>query len=314
MQLWDLERPDNAPAALAGHTELKGHENEVLNAAWSSDGELIASVGSDRNIRLWAIASRQELAVIPVPGDAPSRVAWGGGDEWLLAQGSTSISVSSVQELPEAGPDSSPTAIIHHQGGNINHSAWNPSGGQIITAGEDGIARIWNSETGEEIMALAGHTDAVTFAAWDPTATRIVTTSNDNTSRTWDAESGEELLILAGHAGPAAHAAWDQSGALLVTTSWDTTARLWDATTGRELAVVEGCLDAVRHVSWEPHGNRFVVTSWGGPAKIPIAALADNLEQACSYAPRNLTRTEWEQLVAGETCRKTCPNLPDACS
>jgi WD40 repeat protein len=314
MQLWDLVRPEDAPAALAGQAELEGHGSEILHAAWSSDGELIASVGRDRTISLWAAASRHELAVISVPGDAPSRVAWGGGGEWLLAQGSTSISVWRVQDILEADPDSSPTAIILHQGGDINHSAWNPSGGQIITAGEDGIASIWDPETGEEIMALAGHTDAVSFAAWDPTATRIVTTSNDNTSRIWDAESGEELLILARHAGPVAHAAWDQSGALLVTASWDTTARLWDATTGRELAVVKGYFDAVRHVSWEPDGNRFVVTSWGGPAKILLVALADGLEQACSYAPRNLTRTEWEQLMPGETCRKTCPHLLNACS
>jgi WD40 repeat protein len=100
----------------------------------------------------------------------------------------------------------------------------------------------------------------------------------------------------------------------MITASWGTAACLWDANTGRELAVLEGYPDAVRHVSWEPDWYRFVFTSWGGPAKILLVALADGLEQACSHAPRNLTRTEWEQLMPGETCRKTCPHLLDACS
>src|SRR5207248_1566863 len=41
-----------------------GHTGEVLAAAYSPDGEWIASGGGDRTIRVWRAASRQEALVL----------------------------------------------------------------------------------------------------------------------------------------------------------------------------------------------------------------------------------------------------------
>ena len=41
--------------------ELEGHTHHVLDVAWQSDGKLIASAGSDRKVRLWDLATGEQL-------------------------------------------------------------------------------------------------------------------------------------------------------------------------------------------------------------------------------------------------------------
>ena len=42
---------------------------------------------------------------------------------------------------------------------DISKVAFNPQGTKLLTAGFDQIARIWDSETGEMLQQLEGHSD-----------------------------------------------------------------------------------------------------------------------------------------------------------
>ena len=51
--------------------------------------------------------------------------------------------------------------------------------------------RVWDSETGECVQTLEGHTDAVNSVAWDPSGSgRMASASWDKTVRVWDAATG----------------------------------------------------------------------------------------------------------------------------
>jgi hypothetical protein len=60
----------------------------------------------------------------------------------------------------------------------------------------DNTARIWDSATGEQLLVMRGHTDAVSLADWSPSGKRVATISPDGTARIWDATTGAELLSL----------------------------------------------------------------------------------------------------------------------
>jgi WD40 repeat protein/serine/threonine protein kinase len=73
------------------------------------------------------------------------------------------------------------------------HTGWvlsiapNSDGTRLLTASRDGTARIWDTATGHELLALRGHTRIVREAAFTPAGDGILTTSEDGTARIWDA-------------------------------------------------------------------------------------------------------------------------------
>ena len=72
-------------------------------------------------------------------------------------------------------------------------AAYSPDGKYIVTASDDGTARIWDAATGQEVRQLSGHTDWVLSAAYSPDGKHIVTASGDRTARIWDVAI-EDLL------------------------------------------------------------------------------------------------------------------------
>lgn len=59
--------------------------------------------------------------------------------------------------------------------------------------------KVWNTNTGEEILTLEGHKNVVYAIAFNnPFGDKIVTGSFDKTARIWDAETGECIHVLRG--------------------------------------------------------------------------------------------------------------------
>ena len=109
--------------------------------------------------------------------------------------------------------------------GLVTTAWWSADGTRILTAGFDGMAKVWDANTGEERLALRGHEREVESAVWSPSEDRIVTTSRDGTAKVWDAMTGEELLTFDGHSGELGPAEWSSDGTLVATASSDGTAR-----------------------------------------------------------------------------------------
>ncbi len=73
-------------------------------------------------------------------------------------------------------------------------------------------AKVWDAQSGEELLTLSGHAEWVNSAAYSPDGERIVTASLDETAKVWDAESGAELLTLSGHTDMVNSAAYSPDG------------------------------------------------------------------------------------------------------
>jgi WD40 repeat protein len=46
----------------------------------------------------------------------------------------------------------------------VNDASFSPDGARIVTASNDGTARLWDAQTGRPLATLSGHTDTVTTA------------------------------------------------------------------------------------------------------------------------------------------------------
>jgi len=98
----------------------------------------------------------------------------------------------------------------------------------------DATVRVWDVNSGQKLLTLEGHRDAVWSVAFSPNRHRLASGSEDGTVKVWDATTGQELLTLKGD-----HLAWITRGALAVAFSRDGqrlasewsggTVKVWDA-------------------------------------------------------------------------------------
>ena len=65
--------------------------------------------------------------------------------------------------------------IILGHDGEISKVSFNPQGTKIITAGLDCTARIWATETGEQLQVLEGHTDEIFSCSFNYEGDIIIT-------------------------------------------------------------------------------------------------------------------------------------------
>jgi WD40 repeat protein len=105
---------------------------------------------------------------------------------------------------------------------------FSPDESKLLVHSFDGIARLYDSQTLNEIAAMK-HSGWVSAAAFSPNGTRIATSSDDKLIRIFDGRTGEHLTTLASHTATVFDVAWSHDGRYLISASTDGTSKVWDA-------------------------------------------------------------------------------------
>jgi WD40 repeat protein len=82
-----------------------------------------------------------------------------------------------------------------HQGG-VTSASFSPDGQQIVTASDDGSAKVWDVN-GNQLMSFDGHTDDVDSASFSPDGTKIVTASRNGSAKLWAFPPWQSLVTAA---------------------------------------------------------------------------------------------------------------------
>jgi WD40 repeat protein len=74
--------------------------------------------------------------------------------------------------------------------GYVNSVAVTPDGRWVVSASSDNTLKVWELQSGREVITIEGHSASVNGVALTPDDRRAVSASRDKTIRVWDLDTG----------------------------------------------------------------------------------------------------------------------------
>jgi WD40 repeat protein len=173
--------------------------------------------------------------------------------------------------------------------------------------------RLWNVTSGQpDGEALRGHTTAVWDVVFSPDGRELASASADGTVRQWDLATREPAgEPLTGPTGEIYDVAYSPDGRLLGAASGDRSIWLWDlASAAVRRPVLTGHTDEVLAVTFSPDGRHIASASADRTARLWDNAFDSWLTAGCSLLNRNMSMSEWDQVLPEVPYERTCPNQP----
>jgi WD40 repeat protein len=290
---------------------LKGEADLFAGVAFSPDGQRIASGGDDHNVKVWDAHTGQELLTLRGHTDVITSLAFSPDGQRLASAGGSDQTVN-VWDVMTGRQ----LFTLRGHTEQVISVAFSPDGQRIASASgsleelEDrkplrpGEVKMWDVETGQEILTLRDHIGPVTSVAFSPDGKHLATasvtrevsgTGRNGDLKVWDAKSGKLVLSLRGDTGPAqdriftffvgvmdgspigggigpmfgvASVAFSPDGRRMASASFDKSIKVWDLATGREEMTLRGHNFWILSVAFSPDGKR--LASSGFPEEVKI--------------------------------------------
>lgn len=232
VRIWGLQ-------GLSPIGQLQGHKERVTGIAWHPNAykhagpALLVSAAADKTLKIWNTAATTNN---------------GAGQN-----GSTESCVSTLTGHAD----------------RLARVEFHPSGRFIGSASFDHTWRLWDVETGQQLLLQDGHHKEVYAIAFQDDGALVGTGDFSGIVRVWDLRSGKGIYTYPGHIRKVTCATFSPNGFELVTGSDDHTVRGWDLRKKECAFTLPAHTALISDVRYSGEGGELLgTTSFDGTARV----------------------------------------------
>jgi WD40 repeat protein/serine/threonine protein kinase len=240
--------------------ELKPHGGQLLQVEFSPDGKRVICMAYHRPPTIWNVESGQVIGQ-PIAAELSA--------PFCLSPDGTRIATragSGVMRLWDAFSGLPLSEPFEHEG-PVTALKFTPDGRLLVSASQDGTARIWRPQTMVPTGLVLKTTDTQPTACFSRDG-HFVYRASGYSAEIFEIKTGQTVGKPMAHEAEIYRMVLSPDGKKLATASWDGTARIWDAKSGEPLT------PPLRHrwrlfaVAFSPDGRLVATGAAEGIARI----------------------------------------------
>lgn len=256
--------------ANARATAVVDANNQRNTAQQEAAARATAQAGTERQL---TVARAQALAA-----NAQSQAARDPELSLLLAMQSISTTVQlgqpavpqAVGALHTALGQPQPIQILQSplegHTATVNRASFSPDGRFVLTAGDDGTAKIWEIGTGRVARTLASGSGRVAAAIWSPDGRFVATGGADGAIRLWSASNAQILQTFQTGANSIASLAYSPDGRSIAVGTGSGIAQIWNTGGAGQLRAFKVDIGPLSSVEYSPDGQLLAIADTDGRA------------------------------------------------
>jgi WD40 repeat protein len=244
---------------------------------------LASPIGLSRLTVAVAFSSDSRTAAVSFDiGRAGAVLVWDGvtGESVSLARDGTDTRVFSLAfssdgrtlAVGERGETTLWDTTSHKQvatfagGGHIDAVAFLDEDRTLVTAGSDGMLRLWDVATKKATSEINASVAPIYSVALSPNGETLATASADSTIRLWGTTTWQETGWLKGHTSEVYGLDFSADGTVLASASKDRTVKLWEPSARPDSDTLIGHNGLVDGLVFTPDSKRVITAAFGSPA------------------------------------------------
>lgn len=226
---------------------IRGFANPVMTTAMTPDRSTIAS-NSDRAVKLWSLATGQEIATLYGHTGAVNTLAITHNGQ-TLASGSTDQTI----KLWNIATGREIATLNKHQSA-VRIVKFSYDDKILASAGDDKNIILWELQRRTSLQIIPAHTASIRTLAFNPDASLLASGSDDSTIKIWRIGQTQPIHTLNGHNQPVTAVAFNRDGQILASAGHDKTIKFWNVNTGQEIRTLTAHQDQVTALTFSPDG------------------------------------------------------------